>query len=265
MGFQARGPFVDARGSFDTPVQGAYRTAFGYDRCTRARSPVADGHASGAATAALARRGLVGGFLVPFVFADLLDLPRDLYYAIYVAGVAAFIFTWLRSTKQSLAATVGRRTRLAVVLGLVAAGVLAVVVVRTDPATAGPEGLDLAWAVFWRGAVYGAADGLLLSVFPILAVFAATSGSLLRARASGTVVIGIAAMLASWALTAAYHAGYSDFRSDKIAKPVAGDVVWSLPTLVTLNPIGAPIAHAGMHVAAVVHDYDTEVFLPPHE
>jgi hypothetical protein len=37
-----------------------------------------------------------------------------------------------------------------------------------------------------------------------------------------------------------------------------------MPTLLTLNPIGAPIAHAGLHVAAVVHDYDTELFLPPH-
>jgi hypothetical protein len=32
------------------------------------------------------------------------------------------------------------------------------------------------------------------------------------------------------------------------------------PTLVTLNPI----AHAGLHVAAVLHSYDTEPFLPPH-
>jgi len=47
-------------------------------------------------------------------------------------------------------------------------------------------------------------------------------------------------------------------------RPVAADLVWSVPTLVTLNPIGAPIAHAGMHVTAVLHSYDTQVFLPPH-
>jgi len=40
--------------------------------------------------------------------------------------------------------------------------------------------------------------------------------------------------------------------------------VWSVPTLVTLNPIGAPIAHAGLHVTAVWHSYETDVFLPPH-
>jgi hypothetical protein len=28
--------------------------------------------------------------------------------------------------------------------------------------------------------------------------------------------------------------------------------------------LGAPIAHDGLHVAAVVHSYETETFLPPH-
>jgi hypothetical protein len=31
--------------------------------------------------------GLAIGFLVPFVFADTLDLPRDLFYAVYVVSV----------------------------------------------------------------------------------------------------------------------------------------------------------------------------------
>jgi hypothetical protein len=37
-----------------------------------------------------------------------------------------------------------------------------------------------------------------------------------------------------------------------------------MPTLLTLNPIGAPIAHATMHVTAVLHSYHTDLFLPPH-
>ena len=76
--------------------------------------------------------------------------------------------------------------------------------------------------------------------------------------------IGAIALPASVALTAAYHAGYSDFRSDKISKPITGDLVWSVPTLVTLNPIGAPIAHIGLHTSAVLHSYETDTFLPPH-
>jgi hypothetical protein len=64
---------------------------------------------------------------------------------------------------------------------------------------------------------------------------------------------------ASLLITATYHLGYSDFRSEKLRKPLSGDLVSSVPTLATLNPIGPPIAHAGVHVAAVTHSYDTDL------
>ena len=208
--------------------------------------------------------GLVLGFLVPFVFADVLDLPRDLYYGIYAAFVLTFITLWARSTDQQVGALLRRRWPLAVALGVVFAGVLAVVVVRTDDAAPRPEGLELVWALTWHGVMYGAMDALLLSVFPILAVFAATAGSRLRTHQFGKVVVVVAAMLASLTMTATYHAGYSDFRSDKVVKPLIGDVMWSVPTLVTLNPIGSVITHVGLHVTAVLHNHDTDIFLPPH-
>ena len=78
------------------------------------------------------------------------------------------------------------------------------------------------------------------------------------------MLIGAVALLASLLMTTVDHLGYPDFRSAKLAKPVTGDLIWSVPTLVTLNPLGAPIAHAGLHIAAVLHAYDTDTFLPPH-
>jgi hypothetical protein len=210
-------------------------------------------------------RGLALGFVVPYVLTDLLELNRDLFYGLYALAVAVLFAAWSHATGYDLAAAVRRRWPLAVALGAVCAGVLAAMVLRTDDATARPEGIDLAAAVLWRGVVYGVTDGLLLSAFPVLVVFAAFAGGQLRRRRAGTLVVGVVALLASLAMTAVYHAGYSDFRSTKVAKPMAGDVVWSIPTLVTLNPIGAPIAHAGMHVSAVLHSYETETFLPPHE
>jgi hypothetical protein len=98
----------------------------------------------------------------------------------------------------------------------------------------------------------------------ILLVFAALRDSRLRRRAGGLLAVGAVAILASLAMTAVYHSGYSDFRSAKLRKPMTGDLVWSVPTLATLNPIGAPMAHVGLHVGAVAHNYDTELFLPPH-
>ena len=226
-------------------------------------------HARLATDAGQHARWLAGGFamafLVPFVFADVLELPRDLYYAIYVVGVVAYFGLWVRATSQSFSAMIRHRWVLAVVLGLAVAGVLALVVLRTEDATARPGGLELVGALAWRGLAYGLADGLLLSAFPILAVFAIFAGTRLRGTLFGTIAIGLAALAASLAMTAVYHSGYSDFRSEKLRKPVAGDVVWSVPTLVTLNPIGAPIAHAGLHTSAVLHSYETDTYLPPHE
>ncbi len=208
--------------------------------------------------------GYVVAFLVPFTLADALELDRDVFYGLYAIAVSALLWGWSHGTGYDLHAAVRRHLWLAIGLGLAAAAMLAVMVVRTDPATPRPHGLDLVAALGWRGVVYGATDGLLLSAFPILAVFAALSGGRLAARRRGRVAIGAAALAASVLMTAVYHLGYSDFRSSKVRKPVLGDTIWSIPTLVTLNPLGAPIAHVGLHVSAVLHSYGTETFLPPH-
>lgn len=202
-------------------------------------------------------------FAVPFLLADVLDLNRDLFYGLYALAVAGFVGAWARDTRLTRR-DFTRNWRWGLVLGALGACVLAFMVLRTEDATNRPGGIELAAAVLWRGVLYGVTDGVLLSVFPILAVFAAFAGTRLRSRVAGKVLIGTIAMIASIGITSAYHLGYSDFRSEKVRKPIVGDVVWSAPTLLTLSPLGAPIAHAGLHVSAVLHSYDTDTFLPPH-
>lgn len=207
--------------------------------------------------------GFMLAFLIPVVFADWLEINRDLYYGIYGAAVISFVAAWARSTGIPLARLAARRPWLTLALALASSAILVLIVYRTDDATPHPTGLEFAAAIGWRGVFYGAVDGLLLSVFPILTVYAAFEGRRLRGR-GGTVVVALIALAASLAMTTVYHAGYSDFRGEKIRKPLVGDVVWSAPTLLTLNPIGAPLAHVSLHTAAVVHSYETETFLPPH-
>ncbi len=208
--------------------------------------------------------GMAVAFLVPFVTADQFGLQRDIYLVAYVGAVIGLFVGWAFDTGQSLREMLTRRWRLAVGLGVVFAGIGAVIAVNAEDGSGHPGGIEFIGALVWRGIVYGAADGLLLSAFPILLVFAAFERSRLRRRVGGLIAVGAVAMVASLAMTAVYHAGYSDFRGAKLRKPVTGDLVWSVPTLATLNPVGAPIAHVGVHIGAVVHNYDTDLFLPPH-
>ena len=209
--------------------------------------------------------GLVLGFAAPFLLADTLGLDRDLYYGIYGALAVSFVYAWSRATGRSLREAARRRIPLTLGLTALVAPVLVVVVYRTEDATPRPDGLELAAALAWRGVVYGAVDGLLLSAFPILAVLAAFAGTRMRDGLGGRIAVGALALAASLLMTTVYHLGYSDFRSEKVRRPVAGDVLWSTPTLLTLNPLGATAAHVTLHVAAVTHSYETELFLPPHE
>jgi hypothetical protein len=208
--------------------------------------------------------GVVVSFLVPFILADKLEMERDVYYGVYGLAVLALFLGWARSTGQSLSDLFARRWRLALLLGLAFAAISVAIVLKSEDSTPHPDGAEFIGAIIWRGLVYGAIDGLLLSAFPILVVFAALERSRFRETRMGTIGVGALALAASLLITATYHLGYSDFRSDKLRKPLTGDLVWSVPTLVTLNPIGAPLAHAGLHVAAVTHSYETDTFLPPH-
>ncbi len=208
--------------------------------------------------------GIAVSFALPYVLADRLDLPRDLYYGLYGAGVLALFAGWARDTGQSVRLMVTRRLGWAIGLGLLAAAVSVAIVLGTEGATSSPGGIELAGAIVWRGLFYGAIDGLLLTAFPILVVYAAFAGGRLRQRRAGFAAVATIALVVSMLFTATYHLGYSDFRSAKVRKPVAGDLIWAAPVIATANPIGAPIAHAALHVAAVTHSYETDLFLPPH-
>jgi hypothetical protein len=84
--------------------------------------------------------GFMLAFAVPYLFADVLQINRDLFYGIYALSVVGLFWLWSRTTGYDLVQAVKRRWASALLLGLAAAGVLAAVVVRTEDATARPGG-----------------------------------------------------------------------------------------------------------------------------
>jgi hypothetical protein len=152
---------------------------------------------------------LGGGFLIAFglsyLLTDVLAINRDLFYGVYALAVIGLFAAWARATSYDLLAAVRRRWVWAVGLGVLTGALLAVMVIRTGAGTPRPDGIALLAAVGWRGIVYGAADGLLLSAFPILVVFAALVRSRVNDGRRGTFVIGAAALTASLLMTGVEH------------------------------------------------------------
>jgi len=203
----------------------------------------------------------VVGFLTPFVFGDLLTLPVDLYYLFYFGIVLGFFWFYARRTQLDVRVRFSRRIGWGVTLGIVG-GLLLMQGVLARPDTAHLRGGMLGWALIWRGVAYGAVDGLLLMAFPWLvawrALGAEDEGWGTRIGASTVALVSI------FLITTTYHLGYSDFRSRMIVQPNIGSAIGSVPTLVTANPIASPISHVFLHVTAVIHSPETELFLPPH-
>ena len=200
-------------------------------------------------------------FLAAAVFGDLLTLPVDLYYLTYCVVILGFLGMYARGTGLDVRAWASRRLGWGIVLGL-AVGALVAMNVLQRPGTERFTGAMLVWAVFWRGLVYGAVDGLLLFAFPWIVTWRAFGAE--SAPWGRKVSAGVTAWLLTLFATTAYHLGYADFRSRKIVQPNIGSTIMVVPTLIAANPVASPIAHVVMHIAAVLHSPHTELFLPPH-
>lgn len=201
------------------------------------------------------------GFLAPYLFSDLLGLPSDLYYLLYFTGAVGLFVLYVRTTGLDLRSWLSRRLLWGVLFGI-AGGVVLMQGVLARPVTTQLSGLELLQAVVWRGLVYGSVDGLLLFAFPWIVVWrglAAEDGGWVR-KASSTTLALISVLL----ITTTYHLGYEDFRSRKIIQPNIGSTIGAVPTLVTANPVASPLSHVFLHVTAVLHAPQTDLFLPPH-
>jgi hypothetical protein len=205
--------------------------------------------------------GALVGFGASFIFGDLLPLPVDLYYLIYFGVIITFFSFYARKTKLNIKEWFSKRLVWGVLLGFIFGGLM-VQKVLSMPETEKFTGAYLAWLLFWRGLVYGVIDGLLLSSFPWIVTWRAFDVG--KKPLGKKVAFGFLAWLFILVVTTAYHLGYSDFRSSKIIQPNIGNTIISLPTLLTANPIGSPITHSIMHVTAVIHSPQTDLFLPPH-
>jgi hypothetical protein len=171
------------------------------------------------------------------------------------------VAAYVRVEQVDVAAIFRRRRRWSLGLGFVLGAVLVVNVLNTEDATARPHGAYFVFELLWRGVGYGVIDTVLLTIFPCFVAY-----GLLHGRVDGLLgKVRLTALMLPLVLvvTATYHWGYPQYREDGLGRPETGNVLISIPTFATANPVGSVVAHVSQHVAAVTHAYESEIFNPP--
>lgn len=192
--------------------------------------------------------------VVSFAFAGGLALSRSAFVAVHASVVVALVATYVSSEEIDVVRELRRGSFVRVALATLVAGVLLVASVFPQSGAPRAHGLELAAQIAGWGLVYGMADGLALTVLPMHAVLGALRG----------IGGGALALAASLLVYVAYHLGFPEYRGAQLLGPLAACVVTGAAYLATKNPLAPLLAHAAMHVAAVLHGPAGTMQLPPH-
>jgi hypothetical protein len=203
----------------------------------------------------------VVAFLVPYLGVSILDLQHDVFYLVYFAITIALVATYARVERVAIVEIFQSRGRWSLALGLLLSAFLVFNVFNTEDATPRPHGAYFVFELLWRGVGYGVIDTLLLTIFPCFVAYKLLHGRIggLKGKLRFTALTLPLVLI----ITATYHWGYPQYRQDGLSRPETGNVLISVPTFATANPVGSVVAHVTQHVAAVTHSYESRIFNPP--
>ena len=199
----------------------------------------------------------VAGFLASWVLTDLFHVDRALYVgvlAVVAAGLTAAYLTW-----SDQGASFWTHDWAWGLLGALVTGAILAGGVSRIPMPAHTDHHVVAGEGAWEGFVYGAAEGLLLSVLPVIVVWQGFAGSRGTDGWRG-VAAGVLALAASALVIVVHHLGYREFRNRRIVQALVACLVLSVGYLLTGSPIAAIGGHIVLHLAMLRRGLE----LPPH-
>jgi hypothetical protein len=199
-------------------------------------------------------------FLVAWSLSDLRPTRRVVYVAWLASAVGALTAGYLNWGRGGLSFWT-HHWQSGLVGAVLSGGFLTAVLNRRRVALSKPGSITAA-TVGWDGLGYGAAEGLLLSVLPVVVTWQMLSSNGWANGWRGTVA-AIASIAVSVVVIIVHHLGYPDYRADKskIGQAVFGCGVMSIAYLLTASVIAPIVAHAALHVVVVRKGME----LPPHE
>jgi hypothetical protein len=210
-----------------------------------------------------------GSFLVSWLFTDLFRLARSVYVGILAGVTAAFLYGYLSWINMDWRVFLSHQWIWGLVGAVIAGPLLIVLVAQVarrsqspvlTPAPR-PKGLRLVGALVWEGIVYGTAEGLLLSVLPVLMIWQTFSALGWTQSWAGAILMGMIALVASLIVIVVHHLGYREFRGPLVAGAAMTCGILSVAYLLTVNPLAAVGGHIIMHTGAILRGTE----LPPHQ
>jgi hypothetical protein len=198
------------------------------------------------------------GFAVAWLLTDRLAMRRAPYVGVLAAvtaGLAAGYLAWSELGADFWTNRWGGGVLAAVLSGLVLAAALRRVSAPREDAAAS----FTAPRLLWESGVYGLAEGMLLSVLPVLVTWQALSAAGWSQGWRG-LAAGIAAVLASIVVIVTHHLGYHGYRGRRLVQPIVGCVLLSIVFLLTGSPIAAMGGHVVLHAAMLRQGVE----MPPH-
>lgn len=213
---------------------------------------------------------ILGAFLVTWIFTDLLRLTQPISIGVLTVVTGVFLFVYLSWSNLDWGTFLSHQW----VWGLVGAVLTGPVLIlllaqgarssrsRVLASTPRPQGVRLVGALLWEGLVYGTAEGLLLSVLPVLITWQTASALGWTQSPLGVVCAGVVAIVASLLVIAVHHLGYREFRGGpQLAGARLPCGLLSLAYLLTGNPLAAALGHSIAHSGAILRGLE----LPPHQ
>jgi hypothetical protein len=213
------------------------------------------------ATASISWLGALGwlsaiaaaSFLVTWVLTSRLGVRRTPYIGILALVTGGLAIGYLAWSDTDLADFVTSHWGWGLV-GAAVTGTILATMMRDQPGGPRPHGWPLAGTLAWEGIVYGTAEGLLLSVLPVLVTWQAFAAHDWTSGTGRVLVAGTAAMLASLTVIVIHHLGYRGFGDPALLGTVmVGCGLLSLAYLLTASPLAAVGGHIIMHMAANLH------------
>jgi hypothetical protein len=195
---------------------------------------------------------VVGSFLVTYIPTDLWRMRRTPFIGLLAlaTGAATWWYLWATGTDATEFLRNGWAWGL---VGAAASGSLTGFLARrVPPTTTRPRAWPTLGKLTWEGVVYGAAEGTLLSILPVIAVWQGGAALEWTRAWPGKIGVGVLAMVASAVVIGIHHLGYREFRGPQIRYPILACGFFSLAYLATGSVIAAIGGHILLHVVMVL-------------